>query len=330
MLASMMLGLWMADAMATPTIGDCGSDVPDPTFTAKTCEDVCELVALPSGQFSVDCDMGVAGPPTDPFALAVSSVGAAEFVVLGNGLVAAIGSTQWCCEVQDDAFEVIDLSVMGTTNVDDIFFACGVAGSYGGCSATFNLSNPNPSPTDVFTGRQHALANAGALRDSLVGSNIDDDFYRDELFGSSKSDEINGLGGDDWLFGMEGDDLLSGGGGNDVIQGMDGADTMNGQGGDDTLYGDHPGGGTAADIYVGGLGSDNFCDDDGGTNGDRFDGDPVVSTALDRAWVEGTTPATSNMDGTPNECNVNAASLAGCTASVVLADVCPTRPFPTH
>jgi serralysin len=74
--------------------------------------------------------------------------------------------------------------------------------------------------------------------------------------GSPGKDEIYGGNGDDTISGSAGDDRLYGGNGKDLILGMKGRDRLEGGAGDDLLSGDESQTSAAADVLLGGSGSD--------------------------------------------------------------------------
>lgn len=91
----------------------------------------------------------------------------------------------------------------------------------------------------------------------------------DLIFALEGSDGVNGNGGNDCIVGGTGGDSLHGNNGNDIILGEDGSDTIKGQQGNDTLFGgngsdglegeagnDHLFGETGSDSAKGGAGTD--------------------------------------------------------------------------
>lgn len=105
----------------------------------------------------------------------------------------------------------------------------------------------------------------------------------DWIFGSPKSDKINGLAGDDYLYGLDGndklsgsagDDFLTGQAGNDYLRGGDDDDYLSGNDGNDKLYGDD-----GDDSFDGGIGNDKLYGSDGnddlngGEGSDNLKGD---------------------------------------------------------
>ena len=78
------------------------------------------------------------------------------------------------------------------------------------------------------------------------------------IFGTAKSETINGTGADDIIYSGPivspigtGNDIINAGAGNDLIFGGDGNDVLNGQNGNDTLVG-----GAGNDTLNGGAGKD--------------------------------------------------------------------------
>ncbi|OWW20174.1 calcium-binding protein [Noviherbaspirillum denitrificans] len=72
----------------------------------------------------------------------------------------------------------------------------------------------------------------------------------DTMYGNSKGNHFDGLGGDDILYGASGNDVLLGGDGNDNLNGDDGTDILDGGAGNDVLSG-----GRGGDTYKFGRGS---------------------------------------------------------------------------
>jgi Ca2+-binding RTX toxin-like protein len=115
----------------------------------------------------------------------------------------------------------------------------------------------------------------------------------DYLFGNSRDNNFQGLGGDDVLYGYGGGDTLSGGAGNDVLSGGDGSgtDVLDGGAGNDTLYGGYQYGGSnigwGNDIYVfgRGYGQDTIVDYDGNSGTGNTDQALFASgIAADQLW----------------------------------------------
>lgn len=73
--------------------------------------------------------------------------------------------------------------------------------------------------------------------ENVVGGN-----FNDTIFGSSQSNQLQGMGGDDLLDGRDGNDILSGRTGNDTLIGGNGSDTLFG--------------GESLDVLIGGAGAD--------------------------------------------------------------------------
>jgi Ca2+-binding RTX toxin-like protein len=90
--------------------------------------------------------------------------------------------------------------------------------------------------------------NATYTADYIVGSGKDN-----VLFGFAGNDTLIGFGGNDTIYGGDGNDQIDGGSGDDQLFGDAGIDLLMGSSGDDLLY---AGGDGAADVLVGGSGSD--------------------------------------------------------------------------
>jgi Ca2+-binding RTX toxin-like protein len=80
------------------------------------------------------------------------------------------------------------------------------------------------------------------------------------VFGSKKSETIEGSDIEDWLYGMDGNDKITALDGNDYLEGNAGDDELSGGKGNDTLLGgtgnDTLDGGEGSDILIGGSGND--------------------------------------------------------------------------
>ena len=91
-------------------------------------------------------------------------------------------------------------------------------------------------------------------------SAIRGDDGRNDLVGTTLSDQITGMGGSDWIQGLDGDDCIDGGSGADTIQAGSGSDQILGRQGKDIVRGgpdaDMIRGSAGADRLTGGLGDD--------------------------------------------------------------------------
>ncbi len=100
-------------------------------------------------------------------------------------------------------------------------------------AAIEGLSGAEARGADDF-GRM-ALLSGQSLFSSAT--NVQGEFFHEDLFGSINADTMDGGGGNDRLYGRANSDLLSGGDGDDLIDGGAGADTMTGGAGSDTFKG---------------------------------------------------------------------------------------------
>jgi Ca2+-binding RTX toxin-like protein len=81
---------------------------------------------------------------------------------------------------------------------------------------------------------------------------------REPVFGTQKSDLLNGTSQNDLLFALEGSDSVHGNGGNDCIVGGDGSDVLYGNEGNDVIVA-----GNGSDALSGGSGNDKLYGEDG-------------------------------------------------------------------
>jgi Ca2+-binding RTX toxin-like protein len=103
---------------------------------------------------------------------------------------------------------------------------------------------------------------------------------KEPIFGTQKSDSINGTSQNDLIFAFEGSDIVHGNGGADCIVGADGSDALYGDGGNDVMTG-----GAGSDALYGGSGNDKLYGEDGSDNlvGDDNDDVLVGGAGLDGA-----------------------------------------------
>ncbi|GIE36769.1 hypothetical protein Ait01nite_098140 [Actinoplanes italicus] len=130
---------------------------------------------------------------------------------------------------------------------------------------TYDRNDVIVNNTDVrmsaFSGSGSDTVTGGSRGDAIqAGSGNDKADGRggmDTLWGMTGNDTLRGGTGDDQLWALEGNDRLHGDAGNDDLNGGQGRDHLDGGDGIDWLYGDSPHEGTpAADVMLGGSGSD--------------------------------------------------------------------------
>ncbi len=153
---------------------------------------------------------------------------------------------------------------------------------------SLQTQNPNTTNNYVFTitfkdSADNAYQNASLSFDIHMGIAIDIplacqsiNFSGEPIFGSKKSEKLNGTVQNDLILGMGGSDNIDGKGGQDCILGGDGSDSIIGGTGDDVIVGeggsdsikagdgnDVVSGGGAADSMYGENGNDSITGDAG-------------------------------------------------------------------
>jgi len=112
----------------------------------------------------------------------------------------------------------------------------------------------------AFSGTGNDTVTGGSLGDRIQTGSGDDKADgrggKDTLWGMTGNDTLRGGAGDDNLWGLEGNDKLSGDAGGDNLTGGQGRDHLTGGANNDWLYGDDPQEGIAADVLLGGSGTD--------------------------------------------------------------------------
>jgi len=171
-------------------------------------------------------------------------------------------------------------------------------GSYGINYAPGEYPNPysylNVTPKADGTGNKIV----GVESEGVVA--IAREYYHDDIYGNSGSDNlvgrsgtntIYGYGGNDYIEGRGDIDLLFGGAGDDEIVGGDGNDQLYGSGGSDLLFGgagnDEISGGAGSDFVQGGLGDDQILGDAGSDTLKGNAGDDTILGGTGADIIEG-------------------------------------------
>lgn len=122
------------------------------------------------------------------------------------------------------------------------------------------ITNNSDVRLSAFSGTGNDTVAGGSLGDAIqTGSGNDRADGRggkDTLWGMTGNDTLRGGTGDDQLWGLEGNDKLSGDAGGDDLNGGQGRDHLDAGADHDWLYGDDPRLGVAADVLLGGSGTD--------------------------------------------------------------------------
>ncbi|KUL33793.1 calcium-binding protein [Actinoplanes awajinensis] len=112
----------------------------------------------------------------------------------------------------------------------------------------------------AFSGTGNDIVTGGSRGDAIqTGSGNDRADGRggkDTLWGLTGNDTLRGGTGDDQLWGLEGTDVLVGDTGGDMLEGGPGRDRLDGGAGNDSLSGDDWEQARAADVLLGGTGTD--------------------------------------------------------------------------
>jgi len=219
------------------------------------------------------------------------SGGVGDDIIVGDGLIAALGSSS------PDRFdtvgvgEIIDTSrgsggndlIFGHLGADRIYAGAGddtVAGG-GGDDTVFGERG-----LDALSGGAGAdTLSGGRGGDTIDGDAGDDRIFGDEgadtLHGQTGEDEIHGGAGADEIWGDQASDTLFGGSDPDRIYGGGGADTIDAGGGGDLIFGDdRPGddtGAGGADTLSGGAGDDEIHGQGGADTIDAGAGDDSIT-----------------------------------------------------
>lgn len=122
------------------------------------------------------------------------------------------------------------------------------------------IVNNSDVRVSVFSGSGNDTVLGGSRGDDIdTGSGHDKADGRngkDSVWGMTGNDTLHGGTGDDQLWGVEGNDRLYGDAGGDDLNGGQGRDHLDAGADHDWLYGDDPEAGIAADVLLGGTGTD--------------------------------------------------------------------------
>jgi Ca2+-binding RTX toxin-like protein len=122
------------------------------------------------------------------------------------------------------------------------------------------IANNSDVRMSAFSGTGNDTVAGGSRGDAIkTGSGNDRADGRggmDTLWGMTGNDTLRGGPGDDQLWGLEGTDALSGDAGDDTLEDGPGRDRLDGDAGNDSLNGDDWQLARAADVLLGGTGTD--------------------------------------------------------------------------
>jgi Ca2+-binding RTX toxin-like protein len=212
------------------TIGNCAS-VPSAfsgVITATTCSSVCNEVSAGTVACNLKLQCDATSGATGWLVSGAGAGAGSDYLFVG---ICDGGTTEFCCEIDDDSPSTItEMGITGTEVRDYLFLSDDDLG--------VNLEPTTPSPpTCGARGEEGDDFVVGSDEDSTCLDLLNGGPGEDDIRGREGADQINGHSGVDFLFGND-DSAATGDDGNDVIRGGDDDDYMYGWRNDDMLFGE--------------------------------------------------------------------------------------------